>query len=179
MKHRLLTGLAGVASLLALTGAPALAEVEKARLVGFQEVPALSTTGQGKCTVRINQAETQIEVTVSYSDLVADVTQSHIHFGQRGVNGGVSIWLCSNLNPNPAPAGTPSCPGPHSGTVTDVINASNVVGPAAQGIDPGELGEIIEAIRSGVAYCNVHSTKFPAGEIRGQLKPSFFFLPED
>jgi len=44
-----------------------------------------------------------------------------------------------------------------------------VVGPAGQGIAPGELDEFIRAIRAGVTYVNVHSTKFPSGEIRGQI----------
>ena len=39
-----------------------------------------------------------------------------------------------------------------------------------QGIAPGQLNELIAAIRAGVAYVNVHSTKFPGGEVRGQLR---------
>lgn len=168
MKHQRLAELTGVVSLLALLSTPALADVKSANLEGFQEVPALSTTGQGKCTVKINQAETEITATVSYSDLVDEVTQAHIHFGQRGVSAGVMFFFCSNLNNGPA--GTPTCPIP-SGSVTRTITAADVVGPAAQGIAAGELSEVIEAIRSGVAYCNVHSQTFPVGEIRGQLRP--------
>jgi hypothetical protein len=53
--------------------------------------------------------------------------------------------------------------------VTGRITAADVVGPTGQGIAPGELDELIIAIRSGVAYANVHSSKFPMGEIRGQI----------
>jgi CHRD domain len=45
-----------------------------------------------------------------------------------------------------------------------------VIGPASQGFDPGNLEAVEKAIRSGVAYANMHTTKFPGGEIRGQIK---------
>ena len=41
--------------------------------------------------------------------------------------------------------------------------------PAGQGIEPGAFAEIAAAIKAGIAYANVHTTKWPAGEIRGQL----------
>ena len=44
-----------------------------------------------------------------------------------------------------------------------------MVGPAGQGIDAGELDELLDALKSGVTYANVHSTKFPAGEVRAQI----------
>lgn len=57
------------------------------------------------------------------------------------------------------------------------LTFANLVGPAAQGIDgtpetrtPAEFAEILKAIRAGLTYANVHSTKFPAGEIRGQIR---------
>ncbi len=58
-------------------------------------------------------------------------------------------------------------------TVTGTIDADDVIGPAAQGIAPGELGELVRAMKSGVTYANVHSTKFPGGEIRSQLVTSW------
>ena len=85
---------------------------------------------------------------------------AHIHFGQRGVNGGVSAFLCGG-------SGTP-CPA--SGTVEGTITAANVVGPAAQGIAPGEFAELLRAMGLGVTYVNVHTTPtYPGGEIRGQI----------
>ena len=47
------------------------------------------------------------------------------------------------------PAGTPPCP-PGPASVEGTIEADDVIGPAAQGIAPGELGELMRAIRAGV-----------------------------
>src|SRR6266436_9409766 len=66
-------------------------------LIGYEEVPAISTTGNGEFRARINKEETEITYTLSYSALEGDVQQSHIHLGQPGVNGGITVFLCSNL----------------------------------------------------------------------------------
>jgi hypothetical protein len=44
-----------------------------------------------------------------------------------------------------------------------------VVGPTGQGIDAGEYDEFLEALDAGLTYVNVHSSKYPGGEIRAQL----------
>jgi hypothetical protein len=84
------------------------------------------------------------------------------------VNGAIVVFLCSNLGNGPA--GTQACPA-GGGTITGTITAANVSNPTeVQGIAPGEFDELLKAIRGGVTYVNVHTTKFPGGEIRGQLK---------
>jgi hypothetical protein len=136
------------------------------RLSGYEEVPAVSTDASGRFEARIGRFDDRIDYTLSYDGLTGDVLQSHIHFGQRSVNGGVSTFLCTNLGNGPA--GTPACP-PGPATVTGTVVPAGVVGPAGQGIAAGEFDELVAAIRAGVAYANVHSSTFPGGEIRAQL----------
>jgi hypothetical protein len=167
--------LAGWLALPGLPG-PAQAETIRADLEGFQEPPSVSTVGSGRFRARINRDDTQIEWSLSYEDLEGTVQQGHIHFGQKGVNGGITVFLCTNLGNGPA--GTQPCPLPPA-TITGTIAAADVspnipatLAARTQGINTGEFEELLRAIRGGVTYANVHSTMWPGGEIRGQIKGS-------
>ena len=137
-------------------------------LSGYEEPPAVSTVGRGTFEATIDEDAMEIRYRLSYANLETPATQAHIHFGQRRTNGGISAWLCGNPPAVNPPAGTPLCP-PTTGTVTGTIEPEDVIGPANQGIEPGSFAELVRAIRAGVTYANVHTTRFPGGEIRGQL----------
>ena len=143
-------------------------------LIGYEEVPSVSTVANGAFNADISADETQITYSLTYSALEGDVQQAHIHLGQRGVNGGISVFLCSNLGNGPA--GTQACPPPPA-TITGTITAADVspnipatLAARNQGLDTGEFDELLTAIRAGKTYVNVHSTKFPGGEIRSQIE---------
>lgn len=136
-------------------------------LTGYEEVPAVSSTGTGAFEARISRFADEIQYRLSYDALEGQVLQSHIHLGQRDVNGGISVFLCSNLGNGPA--GTQACPPPPA-TITGTIEPEDVIGPSGQGIAPGEFDELVDAIRAGVTYVNVHSDKHQGGEIRAQLE---------
>lgn len=137
-------------------------------MIGYLEAPPISTPAAGSFEATIDDDANEIRYTLSYSGLEGDVRQAHIHFGQRSVSAGISAWLCeTTFNPSPTGPATPDCP--QSGTVTGTIRPSDVIGPAGQGIAAGELAELVAALRAGRAYANVHSSKFPGGEIRGQI----------
>jgi hypothetical protein len=159
----------GVMSLLGAVGAAVATGGRdiRERLTGYEEIPTLSTPANGEFKLRINRFSDSIDYRLSYRDFETDVAQAHIHLGARAFNGGISVFLCSNLGNGPA--GTPACP-TRSGTVTGTLDAADVVGPAAQGIDPGQFDEVINAIRAGATYANVHSATRPGGEIRAQLE---------
>jgi len=141
----------------------------KASLTGFEEPPAVSTTGRGEFEMRIDRNDDAIHYKLSYEDLEGDVTQAHVHVGQLSVNGGISFFLCAV----PATATAPLCPGPREGTVRGTITVAQIIGPAGQFFTPGEMtlfDEVVRAIRAGVTYANVHSSRNPGGEIRGQIR---------
>jgi CHRD domain len=144
----------------------------EARLNSFKTAPSLFTNGKGKTQLRIDYDTNSISYELSYSGLSSPVTQAHIHFAQKGVNGGIIVYLCDNTGL--APRGTPACP--NSGTVTGTVTAAAVNPPknplpvTDQGIAPGDFAALIAAIEHHAGYINVHTTNFPAGEIRGQLE---------
>jgi hypothetical protein len=133
----------------------------KARLVGFNEVPAVSSTGRGRFSAQVRGDA--IDWRLSYENLEGvTTTAAHVHFGQKDVNGGVSLFLCGG-------GGRPACT-PDSGTFSGTATAADILGPTAQGIAPGEIAEVIRAMRAGKTYANVHTDKHPGGEIRGQVR---------
>jgi hypothetical protein len=137
-------------------------------LTGYEETPsAVSTTGIGAFTARISNDQSRIDWELAYADLEGAVQQAHIHFGQKSVSGPISVFLCTNLGNGPA--GTQPCPAPPA-TISGTIVAADVTNLANErGISAGELGELIAAMRAGATYVNVHSTRWPGGEIRSQV----------
>jgi hypothetical protein len=142
-----------------------------ATLKGFEEPPAVSSTGSGTFDALISEDGTSISYTLTYEDLEGDVQQAHIHLGQRAVNGGIAAFLCTNLGNAPVGTSPPLCPGPRSGSVSGTIAATDVIGPSGQGLAPGELSEFLRALDRNVTYANVHTAKHTGGEIRGQIDP--------
>ena len=139
-------------------------------LTGYEEDPlVLSTSGSGEFWATISAKGGQIRYQLSYADLEGDVQQAHIHFGGRHQSGGISAFLCTNVGGGPAGDPPQACP-PAPATITGTITADDVIGPVPQGIGAGELDELVAAIRGGVTYANLHTAKYPGGEIRAQLE---------
>ncbi len=117
-----------------------------AHLTGDQEVQAVpvETRAQGQAILRLND-----DGTVYYKLIVANITNvkaAHIHVAPEGQNGPVLVGLYSN----------PSGIGRYSGIL-------------AEGrFTPTEA--FLEALEAGNLYFNVHTTQYPAGEIRGQVR---------
>jgi hypothetical protein len=135
------------------------------RMTGFNETPPILTNGHGSFHATLQG--TSLTYTETFSGLTTSVTQSHIHFAERGVPGSVFVFLCTNLGNGPL--GTPACPA-SGGTVTGTITAAQVLSVPSQNITAGDFAGLVRILLSGDAYVNVHTTKFPAGEIRGQLQ---------
>ncbi len=191
MKRRSISVFVAVFGLLSILGTSSAAmakdkdeEVElKATLRGFEEVSAtaataaVSTGASGSFQGEISEDGTNITYTLSYTGLEGNVRQAHIHLGQRSVAGNIVVFLCQTDAAKDETGLAPTCPqsGTVSGTltranVTNRANAQGIEATATQGSTAAEFAEFVSAIRAGVTYANVHSSKFPTGEIRGQIK---------
>ena len=131
-----------------------------APLSGDEEVPAVDTNARGLAKFQLSKDGTEL----SYRLIVANienVIQAHIHLAPAGANGPVVAWLY--------PDGPPAqlIPGRTQGTLAQgTITAEDLVGP----LDGQDLDDLINAIVAGNAYVNVHTSQFPPGEVRGQIR---------
>jgi hypothetical protein len=150
------------AALATLILAPGIAHAQKfsAKLSGFDETPSILSNGTG--TLALTLGSTTLTYTLTYSGLSTDAHFSHIHFAKSRDPGAVIVFLCGG-------GGKPACP-PGGGTVTGTITAADVLGVPAQGVPAGDFAALGEAFNADAAYANVHTTNFPAGEIRGQIR---------
>ena len=147
-----------------------------ANLSSFSQVPSVLAGSRGSFIAKLT-SDGNIFFELSYSNMSSPVTQAHIHFGAGRTNGGVAVFLCGG--PKPA------CPA--SGTITGTITAADVsVLPVGnpdsvipQGIQPGDLAGLLRAVRAGKTYINVHTTQFPSGELRGQVKATTVVPPTE
>lgn len=141
-------------------------DVIEVALSGAQEDPTVITNGRGRAIFRISG--NTIAYTLRYQQLESDIQQAHIHIGANDTTGGIAVFLCSDLgNGPPGTRRCPSAPAQFSG----VIDRTDVIGPEAQGVTPGTINDVIRALRTGLAYVNVHTVVSPSGEIRGDVRP--------
>jgi CHRD domain len=158
-----------VVGALAVAGAVAFAHGDNgkrnlhASLNGYNENTSKSTPARGKFRARIENGGSRIHYRLSYQGFTeSPAVVAHIHFSQKHVNGGIVAFLCGG-------GGKPACPNPGGTVEGDIVAADVLAQVPDQGIAAGELAEFIRAMRHGATYVNVHSVRFPGGEIRGQI----------
>ena len=131
-----------------------------ASLTGGAEVPAVSTLAQGKAIFKLSQDGQSISFRLVVAN-IENVTQAHIHLAPAGANGPVVVWLY--------PGGPPAqlIPGRFDGILAEgTLTAADLVGSLAG----GTLKDLLENMASGNAYVHVHTSQFPGGEVRGQIR---------
>lgn len=138
-------------------------QVFVANLSGFSEIPPRQTEATGAVAVSLNPDGESLHYRLSVSNL-QDVTAAHLHMGQTDENGPVVVPLLGEGAPGAA--ATPPT-GMANGVIAEGdISAASLTGPLAN----TPLVVLVELMRSGAIYANVHTTQFPEGEIRGQLQ---------
>lgn len=163
--RRLSIGLVALAMLVAL---PATASahngdnghrVLQADLSGDQEVPPVDTDGSGMATFRLDKATTEMTYRLRFRNVdgALGVAGAHIHCGAAGANGPVAAFLAA-----PVAGGVDG-----KVNITGVISDAQVI-PTDCGAD---LAGLVDSMRAGNTYVNVHSLGVPSGELRGQIYP--------
>jgi hypothetical protein len=122
--------------------------VFEADLSGENEVPPVDTDASGTATIEVSEDGEEISYQFQVQNL-QNPTAAHIHCGGPEENGPIGLTLYSNGVFTPGTAAAPD-EGNECGWET--------------------LDDVVEAMRNGQAYVNVHTEQHPQGVIRGQLR---------
>jgi hypothetical protein len=166
MRRHLALALATLAALL-LSVLPALGQPAErptfvAHLTGAAEVadPPVETRATGQAVFRLSRDGTELDYRLIVAN-IQDVMMAHIHLAPPDANGPVVAWLYPDGPPPQLLAGRSS-----GVLAVGTIQAADLVGP----LEGASLEELTDALRAGNAYVNVHTSAYPAGEIRGQIR---------
>jgi len=161
---RLLCG-AAVAAALLISATPSSAQVVNmtATLTGSEETTAtpgvlgLLTGAVGTATVSVDATNEEVAVQLNLFNFATGTSAGHIHVGPRGVAGPVVLNF-------PIPTG-------RTGDLPLSFRLGVAAFVARPEIGINTMSDLIQAIVGGGAYVNIHTSQYPAGEIRGQLVP--------
>lgn len=130
---------------------------------------------QGQAIFRVSDDDASVSFKLIASN-IENIIMAHIHCGVPGANGPIRMWLYPVVGPSGSPLTTAD--GRHDGVLaTGTFSPVGVECPAsAVGTDM----PLLDAIRAGLTYVNVHTNDqvsptntgpgdFPGGEIRGQI----------
>lgn len=162
LMKKLIALIAAVAAMMALSGvAQGSGEFDeadfRAELSGAAEVPPVETdtAGEAKFIVRGDSIEFDLEIV--NADAILGAAGAHIHCAPAGENGPVVAFLAGQVA------------GGFDGTVEvkATLTEANIDPAAGCG---ATVAELVESMRDGDTYVNVHSPDHPGGEVRGQIQ---------
>jgi glucose/arabinose dehydrogenase len=128
-----------------------------ASLRGVEEVPSVTTDAGASVQLSYN-SDGSLSYELRATAVISNATASHIHLGARAQNGPVVLFF---FNP-----GAPQTFQPGDLIASGVAHDSDVI--ARPGFTP-TISNLVERIRQGRTYANLHTTAHPGGEIRGQV----------
>ncbi|MGC1453614.1 MAG: CHRD domain-containing protein [Nitrospirota bacterium] len=128
----------------------------KAPLSGKEVVPAIETKAKGEADFKLSKDGKELTYILKLKD-IENVTAAHIHAAMKGENGGPVAGLFAGPKKDGKFSGEIA-----KGTITD----KDLIGPLAG----KTVGDLVKMIKDGGAYVNVHTEKYPDGEVRGQIK---------
>lgn len=170
MKKQLLAILMG-SVLVASSGiAGAADDLEfESELSGAQEVTdppgGVDSGGEGQITADFDDGLTKVRVRLRVGGLEGDFTRAHFHCARAGRNGPIAFGL---VDPGSCSFGKGRIRCTlRNDDLTDVANNCQ----EAIGRPVNNIAALAFAMRDGLIYFNLHTSKFPGGELRGQMLP--------
>jgi hypothetical protein len=142
-----------------------------ADLTGPGESPPNTSPGTGVTTVRTDDVANTLFVDVTFSDLTAGTTASHIHTPTPAPGTGTAGIATTTPTFENFPLGVSS--GHYTNTLDLTLSSSYnpAFVTANGGTTAAAEAALLAGLAAGEAYLNIHTTNFPGGEIRGFLTP--------
>ena len=130
-----------------------------ATLSGKEQSPPIDTPAHGTATFVLSKSGESLSFRLYVAD-IDDVLMAHIHIAPAGQGGPVAAWLY--------PAHPPAVQ--KNGKFTGVLARGSITAAELQGPLKGKtIADLVDDIKAGDAYVNVHTKAHPGGEIRGQI----------
>lgn len=131
----------------------------EATLSGGNEVPAVQSSASGRATFQLSQSGTSLLYTITVNG-IENPLMAHIHLASVGKDGPPVVPLYPTKD-------HPAKMGEFSGELASgTITSAQLVGP----LKGKTVADLLENIRNGDTYVNVHSKVHPGGELRGQVQ---------
>ncbi len=127
-----------------------------AKLSGKEVVPAVETKATGEAHFKLSKDGKELTYILKLKN-IENVTAAHIHEAMMGKNGGPVAGLFAGPKKDGKFSGEIA-----KGTITDKDLIGSLAGKT--------VGDLVKMIKDGGAYVNVHTVKYPDGEVRGQIK---------
>ena len=144
-----------LAAFLAATTGFAAQTSFKAKLSPKEETKKPVSKASGKAEFKLSKDGKELTYKLHVKKIV-NANAAHIHMGAKGADGPPLVGLFSGQKP-----------GKFSGTLAEgTITANDLLGD----YKGKSLDDLVNLIRSGDTYVNVHTDANPDGEIRGQIK---------
>ena len=144
------------------------------RLSAAQEVQEfeVDSGGRSRATIRFARDFRSARVRVRFSGLHGEVTRLHLHCNVAGANGPVAIGLIDTVAAALDNSDVIHLNGDLiTGTITNLQFPAEDPCPGVIGRPVNNIVSLAAAIDAGLIYWNLHTTAFPAGELRGQVRP--------
>jgi hypothetical protein len=128
----------------------------QAKLSGSEETPAVKTKAEGEAVFHLLKDGKELSYRLTVAN-IENVTAAHIHMGKKGVEGPPVAGLFAGPKKEGSFKGVLA-----EGTITEKSLMGSLSGKSVH--------DLVKMIKSGDTYVNVHTDKYPNGEIRGQIR---------
>ncbi|HTR44338.1 MAG TPA: CHRD domain-containing protein [Thermodesulfovibrionales bacterium] len=126
----------------------------KAVLSGAEVVPPVQTKAKGEATFELRKDGKELYYTIKASD-IEGISAAHIHKGKKGESGPPLALLHVTKN---------------AAKMNEVVAKGEIEKKDLMtSLSAKSVADLLKEIETGDTYVNVHSAKFPDGEIRGQI----------